>query len=94
MDRTHHLWSVIAVAVLGMCGGIVLDRVSAGQAVSATAASNNQTVEAEHFVLVNPSGQKRAELGFDAAGNPKLTFYDAHGKLIWSAPGVRLMPVR
>jgi hypothetical protein len=45
------------------------------------AAQWNKIVTAERFVLVDSSGNSRAELGLDATGNPNLTMFYKNQKL-------------
>jgi hypothetical protein len=49
-------------------------------AVAMGQARPNRTVEAENFVLKDPSGRMRAQIYMDPSGTPSLEFFDENGK--------------
>ena len=92
----------IAPALLGVAGGFVGGRLASPPAVHAQAqprlippqrAISRAPVEARGFVLMDESGRKRGELGFDREGRPALRFFDESGKVVWTGGAVTPLPL-
>ena len=83
---------VAAAVAAGFLGGVLANGINT--AFAQPRGGPAQEITAQRFVVADPSGNKRAEMGLDPAGRIHLTLYNEKGRVLWSAPVAGVMPLR
>ena len=82
---------IAAAATAGFLAGALANGVNT--ACAQQRGGPAQEITAQRFIVADPSGNKRAEMGLDPQGRIKLTLYSENGRVLWSAPMPGLMPL-
>jgi len=61
---------------------------------AARAFEGPRVIEAQRFVLKDADGTRLGEMRVSPDGRPVLEFFNRSGGVIWTAPGVKPLPVR
>ena len=80
-----------AAAAAGFLGGALANGINT--AFAQQRGGPAQEITAQRFLVADPSGNKRAELGLDLQNRIRLTLYSENGRVLWSAPMPGLMPL-
>ena len=82
---------IAAAATAGFLAGALANGVNT--AFAQQRGGPAQEITAQRFIVADPRGNKRAEMGLDPQGRIKLTLYSENGRVLWSAPMPGLMPL-
>jgi cytochrome oxidase Cu insertion factor (SCO1/SenC/PrrC family) len=86
MTRAQFAVTLVVVAVTGLLGGTLSDRLRSQPAWAQEGAAGAKVLEAGGFRLVDDAGKLRAWVAIDAEGRPGIAFLDGDGLKVWRRP--------